>query len=112
VAIDAPAIEDEEVQMGFVQIMEFTTSRIDDIRALEDEWMQATEGKRTLLRQTFCADRDEPNRYVAIIEFDSYEAAMANSELPETQAAAEQYAALCDGPVRFLNLDVLETISG
>jgi hypothetical protein len=98
--------------MGFVQIMEFSTGRIDDIRALEDEWMNATEGKRTLLRQMFCADRDEPNRYVAIVEFDSYEAAMTNSELPETQAAAEKFAALCDGPVRFVNFDVLETITG
>jgi quinol monooxygenase YgiN len=98
--------------MGFVQLIEFTTSRIDDLKALEEVWMQATEGRRTLLRQQVCADRDQPNRYVVIVEFDSYEAAMVNSGLPETQAVAEKYAALCDGPVRFVNLDVIDTLDG
>ena len=50
-----------------------------------------------------------PNRYVSIVEFESYEAAMANSELPETRAVADKYAALCDEPPRFVNLDVLDT---
>jgi quinol monooxygenase YgiN len=98
--------------MRFVQIMEFTTSRIDELEAVDDEWMRATEGKRTMLRETVYADRDQPNHYVTVVEFDSYEAAMANSELPETQAAAERYAALCDGPVRFLNLDVVGARGG
>jgi hypothetical protein len=40
--------------------------------------------------------------------FDSYESAMENSKLPETQAAAEKYMALADGPPVFYDLDVLE----
>ncbi len=31
---------------------------------------------------------------------------MANSEMPETAAFAEQVAKLCDGPATFRNLDV------
>ena len=94
--------------MGYVQIIEFTTSRIDEIRALDEEWVKATQGKRTATRELTCADRDNPNRYVSIVEFPSYEEAMANSELPETKAVAEKYAALCDEPPRFVNLDVLD----
>ena len=37
------------------------------------------------------ADRSQPGRYFAIVFFDSYESAMENSSLPETQAAAEKY---------------------
>ena len=40
--------------------------------------------------------------------FDSYESAMENSKLPETQAAAEKYMALADVPPVFYDLDVLE----
>ena len=94
--------------MRFVQIIEFTTSRIDEVRALDQEWVEATKGKRTATRELTCADRDNPNRYVSIVEFPSYEEAMANSQLPETSAIAEKYAALCDGPPRFVNLDVLD----
>jgi len=40
------------------------------------------------------------------VEFPSYEAAMANSELPETAALSQKIAELCDGPITFRNLDV------
>ena len=41
-----------------------------------------------------------------IVEFPSYEDAMANSELPETAAFAEKLRKLCASPMRFPNLDV------
>ena len=44
--------------------------------------------------------------YVQIVEFPSYEDAMANSELPETSAFAKQLTELCDKPIAFRNLDV------
>jgi hypothetical protein len=37
---------------------------------------------------------------------------MRNSELPQTQELSQKYAALCDGPPRFLNLDVLADSNG
>ena len=41
-----------------------------------------------------------------IVQFPSYEDAIANSELPETAFFAEKLRALCDGRPLFRNLDV------
>ena len=57
-------------------------------------------------KATFTADRDRPGYYLAIIEFDSYEAAMKNSNDPETSKYAEQMSALLNGPPKYFNLDV------
>ena len=92
--------------MAFVQIIEFTTTRPDEVEAMTADWQAQTEGRRTAQRGTFTQDRDRPNTYVQIVEFPSYEEAMANSELPETAAFAKRLSALCDGPMVFRNLDV------
>ena len=99
--------------MAFVQIIEVTTSRIEEIQALMDAWVTKTEGKRRAHRSTLTADRDRPNTYVQIVEFPSYEEAMANSNLPETGEFAEQLVMLCDTPPSFRNLDVrrVDTLS-
>lgn len=52
------------------------------------------------------ADRDNPGRYCIIVEFDSYEEAMRNSNDPETGRFAEQMGKLLDEPPVFHNLDV------
>jgi len=92
--------------VSFVQVIEFTTSRADELNALLDEWLEKTQGKRTATRGVQCRDRDRANTYVQIVEFPSYEEAMANSELPETAEVATRLAELCDGPLTFRNLDV------
>jgi hypothetical protein len=92
--------------MPFVQIIELITSKPDEVEALVGEWLAQTMGRRTAKRGTFTRDRDRADTYVQIVEFPSYEDAMANSDLPETAALAEQLAALCDGPIAFRNLDV------
>lgn len=93
--------------MKFVQIIEYTTSKPDEIAKIMDEWMAATEGKRTPTREVTGKDRDDSDRYFQIVEFPSYEEAMKNSELPETSQFAERIRALCDGPAVFRNLDVV-----
>jgi hypothetical protein len=92
--------------VSFVQIIEFNTSRAEELDSLFDEWLERTEGKRTATRGVQARDRDRPNTYVQIVEFPSYEEAMANSELPETAEVAARLAELCDGPPTFRNLDV------
>ncbi len=92
--------------MSFIQLIEVTTTRLDEIQPLMDEWVTRTEGKRTTSRSTLTADRDRPDTYVQIVEFPSYEAAMDNSKLAETTEFAEKLARLCDGPPVFRNLDV------
>ena len=93
--------------MAFIQIMDFKTSDIDAIRALNDEFEKATEGKRTAQRVVMCQDRNDPDRYLGIIFFDSYESAMKNSNLPETQEIAKAYAAATKD-MTFHDLDVIE----
>ena len=93
--------------MGFVQIIEFKTSRIDEVRKAGEEFEAATAGKRTATRRTLCEDRDRPGTYMMMVEFPSYEDAMKNSALPETNKVAEKIGALADDQ-KFLNLDVID----
>ncbi len=94
--------------MAFVQMMTFRTGEIDAARRVHDEWRQSTEGKRTLRREVLARDRDNPGSFVVLAFFDSYESAMENSQLPETQSAAGQFEKLADEPTAFRNLDILE----
>jgi hypothetical protein len=93
--------------MPFIQIIEYQTSRIDELNAALDGWLAATKGKRAATRGVQTKDRDATNTYVQIVEFPSHEEAMANSNLPETSEFAAKLASLCDGPPTFRNLDVL-----
>ena len=93
--------------MAFVQLIEFKTDRIDEFNALLDEWIKASAGWRTNTRALQTADRDHAGTYVQIVEFPSHEAAMENSNRPETAQFAERLASLCSGPPSFRNLDVL-----
>jgi hypothetical protein len=92
---------------GFVQTIEFSTTRIDEFRALVDR-MRAERGDELSARRSLLTeDRDQPGRYVVVVEFDSYEDAMRNSNDPVTARYAGEMAALADsGPV-FRNLDLI-----
>lgn len=94
---------------GFVQIVEFRSTRVDEIRALAEEYSSQRQGG-TALRANVCADRDNPSRFFNVVEFESYESAMENSNRPETSEFASKMAELCDGPPTFYNLDVVETL--
>jgi hypothetical protein len=93
--------------MEFVQIIECHTTRADELTALEEEWRNATEGKRTLRRSFLTRDRNDPDRYLVFAFFDSYESAMKNSNLPETNEFGKKQAALLDAPMTFTDLDVV-----
>jgi hypothetical protein len=94
--------------MAFVQIIQFRTSRPDEMQAAADEWERATEGRRTVRRRILCRDRDQEGQFLNIVFFDSYEEAMANSALPETDALSKKLMALADGPPTFSNLEVIQ----
>jgi hypothetical protein len=95
--------------MPFIQIIEFQTTQFDEVEALMDEWVTATEGKRSAGRSNLTADKDSPATYVQIVEFPSYEEAMANSALPETAHFSERLVKLCEVAPTFRNLDVIRT---
>jgi hypothetical protein len=92
--------------MTFIQLIEITTTRRDEVDALVERWRSRTEGRRTAGRSTATHDRDRPDTYILIVEFSSYDVAMANSALPETADFAERLAGVCDSPPAFRNLDV------
>jgi quinol monooxygenase YgiN len=94
----------------FVQIMEFDTSRIDEVEALSRN-MQEERGDALLAtKATVTADRDHPGHYYVIVEFNSYEEAMKNSSDPATSRYAEKMSELLDGPPIFHNLDVVSVM--
>jgi hypothetical protein len=93
--------------MMFVQIIEMTTTKAPEIEELMNGWMAATEGRRSASRSLMTKDRERPDTYVQVVEFPSYEEAMANSALPETAAFAEKLAALCSSGPTFRNLDLV-----
>lgn len=92
--------------MPFVQLIEFQTDRIGEFDAMVDEWISSSAPWRTATRSVRTQDRDKPGTYLQMVEFPSYEAAMENSNRPETGKFAERLAALCSGPPVFRNLDV------
>jgi quinol monooxygenase YgiN len=103
----------KERSMGkFVQIIEYRSSRPEEIAALGEEFRQqrmaSVEGTPPV-RLTVTADRDRPGTYLSIVEFESYEAAMENSQRPETSDFAARMAELCEGPPTFYNLDVVQS---
>ena|SRR5438477_10084244 len=94
--------------MAFVQIIDFRTSRIAEMQKAAEEWEKATQGTRKARRNVLCADRDHPGRYLNVVFFDSYEAAMENSAMPETDAFSKKMMGFADGPPTFYNLDVID----
>ena len=93
--------------MEFVQIVEFNTSRIDEMKDLGRKYEEEGGGGAGAM---VCADRDNAGRYFIIATFDDYDAAMKNSEDPKTQELAAKMQELADGPPTFYNLDLLERI--
>jgi hypothetical protein len=95
---------------GFVQIMEFDTSKIEEVEALSRQLQEAQGDALLATRGTITADRERPNHYYIIVEFDSYEEAMKNSEDPVTGKYSEMMGELLNGPVTFHNLDVVSVM--
>ena len=93
--------------MSFVQLIHFQTSKMDEIRKMAEEW---GDDASTALRSGVYADRDNPNSYMVIVEFPDYDTAMANSNRPETSEFSQKFAALCDGPPSFTNLDLVQQL--
>ncbi|MFF5003096.1 hypothetical protein OHA74_42475 [Streptomyces phaeochromogenes] len=95
--------------MKFVQIIDFETERLDEMQQLLQQAGERNAGSPGgPTHHTLLQDRDNPRRYLALIEFDSYEEAMSNSDNPETAKLAEQLGALCIGERVYTNCDVRE----
>ena len=93
--------------MRFVQVIDCKTERFEDLNRLMDRWAEQTRGTRTATHSLVGKDRSDGSHYVEIVEFPSYEDAMANSGLPETERIFQEMVALCDGMPTFTDLDVV-----
>ena len=91
---------------GFVQIIEWSTSRIDEVQALQDAWRERFP-EMGPSRVMVCADRKRLGTYLTIVEFESYAQAMENSTHPATHEFSQRMAELCNAPAVFHDLDVM-----
>ena len=91
---------------GFVQVIEFRTTRLPEFQEVEDRWRDEIGADRTAQWAVTGADRNAPDRYVQIVGFPDHESAMANSKHPATSRFAEQLGELCEGETVFHDLDV------
>ena len=92
--------------MPFIQIIEFTTSRPDQVEALVDEWRAKTRARRTAQRGTFTQDRDRRDVYVQIVESLAARRLRPTLTCPRRPKSPQRLAQLCNGPIQFRNLDV------
>ncbi|MEI5524069.1 ester cyclase [Streptomyces brasiliscabiei] len=93
--------------MTFVQLIDCRTSRFDEMNRLMDTWVEQTRGRRTATHSLIGKDRSDGAHFVEIVEFPSYEEAMRNSKLPETDRIFQEMVALCDEVPTFTDLDVV-----
>ncbi|BBC35983.1 uncharacterized protein SGFS_072770 [Streptomyces graminofaciens] len=93
--------------MTFVQLIDCKTSRFDEMNQLMDTWVERTKGKRTATHSVIGKDRSDSSHIIEIVEFPSYEEAMRNSNLPETDQIFREMVALCDEMPTFTDLDVV-----
>jgi molybdopterin synthase catalytic subunit len=92
---------------GFVQVIEWRTSRIDEVQKLNEEWRERFP-EMGPTRVLVGRSREDTGNYLTLVEFESYEAAMKNSQDPATSEFAERMGKLCDGPPTFRDLDVIQ----
>ncbi|MEV0961086.1 MULTISPECIES: ester cyclase [unclassified Streptomyces] len=93
--------------MTFVQMIDCKTDRVEELNRLLDIWVEQTRGKRTATHNVLAQDRSDGTHVVEIVEFPSYEDAMRNSNLPETDRIFQEMVALCDGMPTFTDLEVI-----
>ncbi|MFE3327763.1 ester cyclase [Streptomyces sp. NPDC059176] len=93
--------------MTFVQLIDCKTDHLDELNRLMDTWVEQTKGKRTATHSLVAKDRSDATHVIEIVEFPSYEDAMRNSNLPETDRIFQEMVALCDGMPTFTDLEVV-----
>ncbi|WP_182376289.1 hypothetical protein [Nocardioides sp. WS12] len=88
----------------FIQIIQGACTRQDEVHALLDEWRSDFSPSATgWLGGTYGFTDDD--QLMAIVRFESREAAAANSDRPEQGAWAARLNALMDGPLEFHDCD-------
>ncbi|HJQ04126.1 MAG TPA: hypothetical protein VJ872_01670 [Nocardioides sp.] len=88
----------------FIQVVQGRCTRQDEVHALLDEWRRdLAPGADGWLGGTYGFTDDD--QLIAVVRFESREAATANSERPEQGAWAERLGKAMDGPLEFHDCD-------
>lgn len=95
--------------MSFIQIIDYETDQAAEIDARMREGLDEA-GVTGFSRLEHTQDVDNPRHFMTIVEFDSYEDAMANSTRPETDQMARELAEMCTTGPSYRNLDVKLTM--
>src|SRR4051794_6662674 len=96
---------------GFIQIIEFTTTRPEEVKALSEQYREAR-GKAPAAGGTSTAAGARPTPSQTTVESPSKEDGIKTSAAPATSEFAEKMMVICDGPPKFYNLDVGEVWEG
>jgi hypothetical protein len=84
----------------FIQVVQGKCTRQDEMTEMTERWRrELAPGARGWLGTTYGFTDDD--KFVAVVRFESEEAARANSERPEQGSWAEEMSALVDGPIEF-----------
>jgi len=95
----------------FAQIIDFETDRMDEMREAMSQFEQQAASEDRDVKPTHrmvLQDRDHPNHYLVVVEFNSYEEAMKNSARSDTTALSEKMAAMTSTR-NFINCEVLDS---
>ena len=95
---------------SFIQLIDYETDRAAEIDAAMRSAMSDGDAMPGFVRLDHTRDHDNPRHFTTIVEFASYESAMANSAKPETGEMASQLASMCTSGPSYTNLDVQLTM--
>jgi hypothetical protein len=101
-----PAWEPPTEQGAFIQVIEFATDQIEEWGPIQERLIKTLGPDRPMRWSVLTGDRDRPGNYVALVEFGSHDAAMANSANPATGTWFAELSAVCASAPTFRNLDV------
>jgi len=90
----------------FVQVIRFRTQRIEEIRALIQEYEQQTDRPSTApIGSEVLQIKADPNSYMVLARFSSAEAARENSARPQTNEWFRKFSALLEGQPEFMDTE-------
>ena len=84
---------------GFVQLIEWKTSKIDEVQKLNDDWRERFPAMGPT-RVLVTADRNNEGSYVTVVEFSSYEEAMKNSATRQLRSTPSGWPHCATAPPR------------
>jgi Protein of unknown function (DUF1059) len=91
---------------AFVQVIEFSTDRIDEWGPIQERLIKTLGPDRPMRWSVLTEDRERPGTYLAFVEFPSHDSAMTNSAHPATGTWFAELSAVCTDSPTFRNLEV------